>query len=355
MHQKLTLQRLQDLLAKVTDLRVAVFGDFVLDQTLVYPQGATEHSIPVDQIRYGLGGAGRIVQLLSGLGVRAIRPFGLVGNDGFGWQMMRMLQPHRCDLDDLCAADQWPTPVSIQWRTAAGLGPEDTSLPAGITIRSSTAINKSRVTELLQHFAMLAPHVDLVVVYDAFPEKDRGLFSPYVRGVISEIAAKVRKTRFLVDSNHFVAQYTNMVTKVTANQLLESSFTDSPRPRPASDRTQIHVYEELQGAAMKLRRQTLRPVMVSLGEKGILTCDGSTSVIPSLPLSPPVDRTGFSDSITAVAALALACDASTIEAAQMAMLAANVVMHQKTHPTTVSRPELVDRFQAIDRMSRSHS
>ncbi len=355
MHQKLTLNRLQDLLERTTQLNVAVFGDFSLDQvwTCHAPTEDADESTSVTQVRYALGGAGRIVELLSAIGVRAIRPFGIVGNDGYGWQLLKMLQPLRCDLDDLAVAENWMTPVSVTCSNREQ--GQKTTVLQQYEMRSPVPINKVRITEVLQHFAVLASHVDLVIVYDAFPEPDAGVFSSYLRGVLSEVAGRARGTPFVIDSSHFVNQYSNMTTKITANQILASDSPEGRRAKNKKQKSKIHVYEELQAAAMKLRRQTLKPVLVSLGEKGILTCDGSTSVIPALPITPPVDRSAVGQCITAFAAAALASDATPIEAAQMGMLAANVVMHQRSFPTLATRNQLIERFQAINHLSAAKS
>lgn len=353
MHQKLTLNRLQDLLDKTAALNVAVVGDFSIEQTLTCSSPADDskpNPVRVTNVRYGLGGAGRIVQLLAAAGVQAIRPVGIVGNDGYGWQLMKMLQPLRCDLDDLCVADNWFTAASITQNRDRKQ--KTRRMMPSLDAWSSTPIPKPRITELLQKFASLASHVDLVIVYDAYPEEEAGLFSPYFRNVISEVASKLRRVPFVVESKHFIGQYSHVVARITANQLLESGFADHPVSQSQGDdeKSQIHVYEELQSAALKLRRQTLKPVLVSLGEKGILTCDGSTSVIPALPVNPPVDRSSANDCMTALTAAAIACDASPIEAAQMAMLGANVVMHQQTLPRLATRSQLLDRFRTINQI-----
>lgn len=354
MQQKLTLNRLQDLLDKASQLQVAVFGDFTLEQTLNCraQDESPDASIQATSANYLLSGAGRVMQLLSGLGVRAIRPFGVVGNDGYGWQMMRMLQPLRCDLDDLCVADNWLTPVTIQSHWERSSKKPGAPFPS-MELRSPSTINKTRITQLIQHFATLVPHVDLVVVCDTSPESENGIFSSYLRGVLSEIASKVRSTPFLVESTHFIDQYSHVISRISADQLLESQFADAPQPAGSAADQRIHVYEELQSAAMKLRRQTLKPVLVSLGEQGILTCDGGTSVVPSLPITPPVDRSSIGPAITSIAAAAMACDASPIEAAQMAMLAANVVMHQRSHPALATRALLLERFLTLDHLNPS--
>ncbi len=369
MHQKLTLHRLQDLLERFADLNIILVGDFILNQQIIVDSQLAE-SVPesgkqshqVVTTRYSLGGAGAVAKILHCLGTPSIRLFGAVGSDGYGWQLLKLLQAIGCDLHDLNVAPSWSTPASIMHIDSQG---EDDSKSVVnqptqcFDVRMRHPLGESHIASASARLARAVPNCDLVIVMDQFSEEDSGYFSPNFRRFLSELADSHFKQSFCVDSRHFVGQYTHMNAKINANDLLANNSRGTQQAnsakaaekaeRPDGDKSSVHVYEELQAAAIKLRRQLLKPVLVSLGEKGILTCDGSTSVIPPLPLTPPIDRLGSSECITAVVAAAMATGASAVEAAQVAILASNLVVHQLTTPGAISKIDLIERFQTMNR------
>lgn len=368
MHQKLTLHRLQDLLERFAELNVILVGDFILNQQIVVDCQRVETIADTDkqahqvvESRYSLGGAGAVANILHSLGVPSVRLFGAVGSDGNGWQMLKLLQAIGCDLNDLNVAPTWLTPTSILHVDSQGA--DDSRLAVNqpsqrFDIRMRQALSDTHLANASTRLARAIPNCDLVIVMDQFPEENSGYFSQNFRGFLSEQADTYRQQVFCVDSRYFAGQYTHMNSIINASDLLANSVGDgaksnpaksTEKPKQANAKTSVHVYEELQGAAIKLRRQLLKPVLVSLGEKGILTCDGATSVIPPLTLSPPIDRMGANECITAVAAASIATGASAIEAAQVAILASNLVVHQFATPGKVSKVDLIQRFQSMNR------
>lgn len=459
MNQKLTLQRLQDVLERVTDLKVAVIGDFILQQTLTVDRtqrlstpDSEKPAHRITEVIHSLAGAAAVASILHDLGIRQVSTFGVIGSDGNGWQLMKLLQKCVGDLSEMQVIENWVTPTYVvpayvvpahspaaSGGAASGGAASEGSASggsasggsasaklAGVTggatasdedrlrqdpgqskrpelkikerfeIRTQHRLGESRTSALMEKVSKALHSFDLVIVVDQFPEAEVGYFSTHARQVLSTLADQQRDSVFYLDSRYFMHSYSHMVTKVSANDLLSSHDGDSKPNAPAqlsggkltmpataasvdpagktsgpstdrihggnqgaadkSDRSaageaanaKLYVYEEIQGAAIKLRRQMLKPVMVELGAQGILNCDGATSVIPALPVKPPVDQTGVPPCITAVASAAMAAGGSSVEACQMAMLAANLVLHQAAGTPSISPAKLIQRFQAIN-------
>src|ERR1039458_2895153 len=90
---------LEDALASLKQVQVAVFGDFCLDAYWDLDTGESELSVEtglqvrrVRTQRYSLGGAGNVVANLADLGVRSIGAIGVVGTDLFGAETLRILE-----------------------------------------------------------------------------------------------------------------------------------------------------------------------------------------------------------------------------------------------------------------------
>ncbi|HET6485732.1 MAG TPA: PfkB family carbohydrate kinase, partial [Spirochaetia bacterium] len=100
MHRDILAQLLSD----IGRVRMAVIGDFCLDAYWLLDASLAEMSIEtgletraVRSQRYSLGGAGNVVSNLVALGVKAVSVFGVVGDDPFGREMLRILSAASVD------------------------------------------------------------------------------------------------------------------------------------------------------------------------------------------------------------------------------------------------------------------
>jgi bifunctional ADP-heptose synthase (sugar kinase/adenylyltransferase) len=98
-----TPARFDAITGRYAGLRIAVAGDFCLDRYLEIDPAKTEVSIEtglpvhnVINVRSQPGGAGTILNNLVALGMRAIVPLGLAGDDGEGYELCRALAAMRC-------------------------------------------------------------------------------------------------------------------------------------------------------------------------------------------------------------------------------------------------------------------
>jgi hypothetical protein len=134
--------RLHALLTRFEGLRVAVLGDFFLDQYFEIDPACVETSVEtgrqahqVTAIRHAPGAAGTVVNNLAALGIRPIAVLGITGDDGNGWALRRDLTALGCDLTHLLTDAACVTPTYLKSATAHFRG----SMGSGIASTSKTA------------------------------------------------------------------------------------------------------------------------------------------------------------------------------------------------------------------------
>jgi len=95
---------LEDALASLKHVQIAVFGDFCLDAYWDLDKEESELSVEtglqvrrVRTQRYSLGGAGNVVANLADLGVKKVKAIGVVGADAFGGELLRLLEAKGVD------------------------------------------------------------------------------------------------------------------------------------------------------------------------------------------------------------------------------------------------------------------
>ncbi|HUV66905.1 MAG TPA: PfkB family carbohydrate kinase, partial [Sedimentisphaerales bacterium] len=91
-------ERIGQILARIKDVKVAVYGDFCLDAYWLLDPRGSEVSLEtglaaraVAKHYYSLGGASNVVANLAALEPAAIRVIGAIGDDIFGRELVRQL------------------------------------------------------------------------------------------------------------------------------------------------------------------------------------------------------------------------------------------------------------------------
>ena len=113
----MSADQLRSILDRITGARVLVLGDYCLDIYWFIDSNRSEKSLetglmtnPVREQRYSLGGAGNVVNNVVAAGCRDVRALGVVGDDPWGHQMIRLLQASGVHTDDLLVQrENWAT------------------------------------------------------------------------------------------------------------------------------------------------------------------------------------------------------------------------------------------------------
>jgi len=333
--------RLDELIDRFGEQRIAVIGDFFLDKYLDTDPGLAETSIEtgkaahqVVSIRRSPGAAGTVVNNLAALGAGKLHAIGATGDDGEGYDLTKELGQRGCETDGLLRFDSLMTPTYLKPRNADEPG------LAGEHERYDTK-NRRRVDPEVGHAIVDAldrvlPQVDAVIVADQVEEDDCGAITSGVRDALAERARQHGNIVFFADSRRRIRRFRNMVIK--PNQFEAVGWEDpSPTDKVALD--------DLKSAVRRLRDEVAAPVCATRAEHGILVSDPELSLIPGLQISEPIDPTGAGDSVSAGMVLALTSGATLPEAALLGLLVASITVQQLATTGTASPQQLPERLE----------
>lgn len=344
------LDRLNEILSRFPQQRIAVLGDFFLDKYLEVDAALAEPSLETGRVAHqvtGLrrspGAAGTVVNNLAALGAGTLHAVGAIGNDGEGFDLCRGLNQLGCSTTSLIRSDELHTPTYLK--------PCDVQV-RGLAGEHSRYDTKNRrptpediVDQIQRHLDSIVTEVDAVIVMDQVDLPDCGVMTARVREHLSSVARQHPQVLFWADSRRFIRLYRNVMIK--ANQ-----FEALDRHNPAVGE-EIPL-EALRALVPSLQRDMGATVFVTCADRGILTTrsarrditEADLVLVPAVRVEGPIDPTGAGDSATSGAVLALASGATPAEAALIANLVASVTVQQLGTTGTAS-PDQVRAALAV--------
>ncbi len=184
----------------------------------------------------------------------------------------------------------------------------------------------------------IAREIDALIVLEQVDQAETGVVTHALLDVIAELAAARPELPILADSRRGLAGWPGLSFKMNAAELA-AMFGDH---LSAS-------LEEAKTKALALARRNLRPVFVTLSERGIVAAapDGTVEHVPALPLRGPIDIVGAGDAVTANLATALASCASPRESIELSAIASSVVIHQLGTTGTATVADLASWVDGI--------
>jgi rfaE bifunctional protein kinase chain/domain len=322
------LSWLERALAPLSQLRVAVLGDFCLDAYWQVDTGETEVSIetgsPVRRVRsqrYSLGGAGNVAANLVDLGVGCVRAIGVVGTDLFGGELLRLLRERGVEAGNgMVVEEQWQTMVYAK----PCFGDKEESR---IDFGAFNVLTEKIVDALIAALERAASENDAVILNQQIP---RGVSSLTVIERINKVIADFPKTRFVVDARHRPDLYRGAVLKLNAKEaalFLGGAEDDYVSVAKARD------------FARRISQKTGKAVFLTRGEHGILVADGEVAdEVPGIQILEKTDPVGAGDTVVAVLAAVLGSGQDTRTAARLANIAAMITV-RKLQTTGTATPE----------------
>jgi D-beta-D-heptose 7-phosphate kinase/D-beta-D-heptose 1-phosphate adenosyltransferase len=319
----LTAERLDAIIERAHNLRVAVIGDLMLD---IYLSGAVSRISPeapvpvvhVQEERSALGGAANVVANVVRLGAHC-DVLGVVGRDDGGREIHAALAALGGGSVRPMLVERTDRPTTTKTRVMARK-----QQVVRFDRESDDDLSAEAAEELCDLIHDSARAADVIVLEDY----NKGVLSPSViRAALS--AARERSLPVVVDPKfrHIFEYRGATVFKPNAFEL--TSALGVPI-RPAEDAW-------LEDARLRFGCEHL---LVTLGEEGMALCSagGSTVRIPTVARQ-VYDVSGAGDTVSACVAVALAAGASMLEAAVMANFAAGIEVG-KPGVATVSPEEL---------------
>lgn len=304
-----------ELLAAFRSLRVLVVGDVCLDRWCTYDPALADPSRETGIPRVGVvatevtpGAAGTIANNLAALGAGCIDVLGMIGDDGFGYELRRALVARGISADLLVEAPDVPTFTYTKLINSV-TGEED--LPR-IDFVYTRPLPETVEREIVGH--LRDARYDVVLVSDQAETDQGGVVTAAVRAEIERIAREQAETVVWVDSRMRGELFRGVVVKPNHHE----AEAASRRLLGTVD------YEEWR------RRTELRALIVTYGADGALVVDADgRRWAAAKRVERPVDICGAGDSFSAAAAMALKVTGDATQAAEFGNRVAGITIMKK--------------------------
>jgi rfaE bifunctional protein kinase chain/domain len=322
---------LEQALAPLSRLRLAVMGDFCLDAYWHLDSADTELSLetglPVRRVRsqkYSLGGAGNVVANLVALGVGQVQAIGVVGTDLFGAELLRLLRACGPAIHNQIIEDsQWQTMVYAKpWN-----GDHEESR---VDFGAFNLLSEETMDALIAALDMAAGENDVVVLNQQI---SRGVSSLQMIERINQVIAGYPETIFLVDARHRSDLYRGAVLKMNVEEAARF-LQESQQDRVETERAKT--------LACRISQHTGKPTFLTRGDRGILVADEDTvHEIPGIQVLEKTDTVGAGDTVVAALAVALGSGQDPRTAAKLANLAASITVRKLQGTGTATQTEIL--------------
>jgi len=321
--------RLLSLIDRFPGKKLAVWGDFILDEYLYGKTRRISREAPVLIISYqnqefSLGGAGNSVLNLKALGAEPL-PIGVLGRDNSGDKICEILRSQRLTTRYLIRLAEYQTPV----KTRILAGEENTKKQQILRIDKEAPVPESarlkkRLIGMLKYIA--SSTCALLISDYNYQTVQEDIFLG-VLGTFKKLNQPVT-----LDSRYRLLHFQG-ITAATPNEpevegALHVELNDN-------------IFQLKRAGAVLLKNLRSRAVLITRGSRGMALFEKGKHPF-FLPVHGPtdiVDVTGAGDTVISVFTLALACGATFREATTLANHAGGIVVMKKG-TATVSPAEL---------------
>lgn len=322
-------KRYLELIDRFAGLKVAVWGDYILDEYLYGHTRRISREAPVLILSHQathttLGGAGN--SLLNLKSLKAIPlPVGVVGSDTAGRKIRAMVKKSGTTADYLIESKELTTPV----KTRVLAGEENTRKQQILRIDREGRVPDSAALkkELLANLKLLPSQVDALLIsdYHYFTVK-AGIYHKALPWFQAKQIPVTLDSRFRLCD--FQGTTVSTPNEPEAGASLKREMRDST------------VWLKKTGSLL-LQQTAAQAVLLTRGSKGMVLYekDRPMFAIPIHGSSDIVDVTGAGDTVISVLTLALAAGASFREAAELANFAGGLAVMKKG-TATLSPQEL---------------
>jgi D-beta-D-heptose 7-phosphate kinase/D-beta-D-heptose 1-phosphate adenosyltransferase len=329
------LKRLRQILDRAPAKRILVIGDLMLDEFVWGKVGriSPEAPVPVVHVTHETffpGGAANVARNLREF-VDRVSVIGLIGKDRSAQQLRELLGKGKIDLSDSIEDDKFPTIVKTRIiarnQQVVRVDREKIAAPSSKQISKVVAAVRKRLKDF-----------DAII----FEDYGKGFISAEL---VSQIARDARAAKKIVtaDPNSRNLIDWSGVTAVKPNRseafLAAGVLNRDADLAPNKDVELVRAGKEL------MRKWGTQHLLVTLGEHGVMFFEKGKHPhhIPTKARD-VFDVSGAGDTAIAIFTLALVCNATPLEAAQIANHASAVVVG-KVGTATVRREELIASFE----------
>ncbi len=328
----MNLKRLQQILDRAPGKRILVIGDLMLDEFIWGKVGriSPEAPVPVVEVTgesFYPGGAANVARNLRQF-VDQVSVIGLVGKDRSGQQLRELLTGQKIDIANVVEDEKFPTIVKTRiiarHQQVVRVDREQIAAPSPDQIAKVVAAVRKKLAQL-----------DAIIFEDygkGFLAAELIAQSASDAGAAGKIVAADPNSRNVIDWNG--------VTAVKPNRM--EAFLAAGIPWRDPDGSPQDDVDLVRAGTTLLERWSTKYILITLGEHGMMLFQKNEPRhhIPTKARQ-VFDVSGAGDTAIALFTLALACDATPLEAAEIANHGSAVVV-AKLGTATVTREELVD-------------
>jgi rfaE bifunctional protein kinase chain/domain len=253
------------------------------------------------------GAAGTIANNLAALGAGRVAVLGVVGEDGFGWELDGALRARGIDEDLLIRSSEVPT---FTYTKLINDATDEEDLPR-IDFIHTREISRELESRVVDSLETVARDFDVVIVSDQAETAAGGVVTARMREALTPIA---KEHIVWVDSRVRSEHFRGVILKPNLDEAEAASLR-------ALGRLDFPALRAHTGA---------RLLIVTNGAEGaeVFDSDGQT-VVAGRAVERPVDICGAGDSFSAGGAMTLAVTGSGVEAARFGNLVASITVMKK--------------------------
>ncbi|MCL2398084.1 MAG: PfkB family carbohydrate kinase [Defluviitaleaceae bacterium] len=333
----LSRTRLVEILDKIKDVSVAVFGDLCIDiywdvdMRMSELSRETPHfAMPVVGERISLGGGGNVAANLAALLPKQAYACGLIGDDWRGRELIALCKAADIDTSHIVCgmgliSNAFCKPMR---RGISSTIYEDPRLDFANVVPYGQEIEGAMIKAL----DAVATKADVLCISDQLPTNVYGAVTPRVREHILKLAAS--GLTVVADSRDRIGEYKNVI--------LKPNEVEGARAAGLPAAGNINEYAQ---AAAKLSAMQKCEVVMTIGADGSLYAfEGSVTHVPAFPVPGDIDICGAGDSFISGFSLAIAAGASRPEAAFFAGLCSGVTIQKIGATGTATAEEVLGWF-----------
>lgn len=327
-------QRVKEIIEKIRNAKVAVYGDFCLDAYWIMDPRGSEVSVEtglkaeaVSRHYYTPGGAANIVANLSALKPAAIKAIGVVGDDIYGRELTAQLNALHADASSLVI--QKKNFNTYTYLKKYHGDQEDPRNDFGVFNERSAETDK----QILLNIRQALKEFDVLI----FNQQVAGSLnnSSFIKGA-NEIFREFDDKIIIVDSRHYNEQFKNIYRKTND---VEVAALCGETLNPSETIT----FADIRKYGAKVFGQTKKPVIVTCGSRGVIVFDAEgIHEIPGIQLTSKLDTVGAGDTGLSAVALCLAVGISPGEAAAFGNFASAVTVQKLFTTGTASAEEILE-------------
>ena len=329
------LKRLRQILDRAAGKRILVIGDLMLDEFVWGKVGriSPEAPVPVVEVTgesFFPGGAANVARNLREF-LDRVSVIGLIGKDRSGEQLRQLLAERKIDISDTIEDEKFPTIVKTR-----------------IIARHQQVVRVDREKIVRPSMTQIGKVVS--AVRKKLANIDAIIFEDYGKGfvmreLVAQIAREARAARKIITADpnpHNLIDWSGM-TAVKPNRA--EAFLAAGVPGRDSELSPKKDVDLVHAGKTLLQKWGVQYLLVTLGEHGVMFFEKGKRPhhIPTKARD-VFDVSGAGDTAIAMFTLALVCNATPLEAAQIANHASAVVVG-KLGTATVTRDELISSFE----------